>query len=92
MALKAGTVLDFSGSLTAAMELAMAQQWQLAKGVALPGAGADERRLLFAAIAQGLFVYLKANEKFLMTRITLKEDTSLGTDELFLVTQLELNL
>lgn len=92
MALKAGTVLDFSGSLTAAMELAMGQQWQLAKGAALPGTGADERRLLFAAIAQGLFVFLKANEKELIKRITLKEDTGIGTDEMFLVTQLELNL
>lgn len=92
MALKAGTVNDFSGSLTAAMELAMAEQWQLAKGSVLPGVGEDDRRLLFAAISQGLFKYLHDNQDLLITRIQLREDTGIGTDEKFLVTQLELNL
>ena len=92
MALKAGSVADFSSSLAAAMEQAMKSEWQTVKGVALPGQGEQDRRLLFVAIAQGLFDYLKAHEDELMTNITLREPAAGGADQNFLVTQLELNL
>ena len=90
MALKAGSVASFGGSLAAAMETAMAQEWQVVKGVPLPNMGVDDRRLLFVAVARGLFTYLKANEDLLMTQITLRD--SLAFDETFEVRQLELNL
>jgi hypothetical protein len=92
MALKAGSVADFSASLAQAMEAAMVDEWLAVKSVPLPGQGQEDRRLLFVAVARGLFDYLKANEDALMTRVTLREDTGMGTDETFLVTQLELNL
>ena len=92
MALKAGSVADFGNSLAAAMEDAMQDEWQAVKGVPLPGQGEEDRRLLFVAIARGLFVYLKAHENEFMVDITLREPGVGGTDENLLVTQLELNL
>ena len=91
MALKAGRVADFGGSLAAAMEQAMTQEWLAVKGVPLPNQGVEDRRLLFVAVARGLFTYLKANEDLLMTRITLRSTLG-GTDDAFDVRQLELNL
>ncbi|BCT67369.1 hypothetical protein [Nitrosospira sp. NRS527] len=92
MALKAGSVADFSSSLAAAMEQAMKTEWQAVKGVALPNQGEEDRRLLFVAIARGLFDFLKEHEDEFITNITLREPGASGTDENFLVTQLELNL
>lgn len=92
MALKAGSVADFGNSLAAAMEDAMQDEWQAVKGMPLPGQGEEDRRLLFVAIARGLFVYLKAHENEFMVDITLREPGVGGTDENLLVTQLELNL
>ena len=92
MALKAGSVADFGSSLAAAMEHAMQTEWQAVKGVALPNLGVEDRRLLFVAIARGLFEYLKVHENELMTDITLREPGAGGSNENFLVTQLELNL
>jgi hypothetical protein len=91
MPLKAGSVANFSGSLAEAMDNAMKSEWQAVKGVPLPGQGQEDRRLLFAAIAQGLFVFLKAHEDELMNNITL-DDSGGGTSENYDVTQLELNL
>lgn len=92
MALKAGTVANFSSSLAEAMDNAFQQEWLALKGIPLPAQGQDDRRMLFAAIAQGLFVYLKANEDLLISTLALRDDTGIGTDENYSVTQLELNL
>ena len=92
MALKAGTVANFSSSLAEAMDNAFQQEWLALKGIPLPTQGQDDRRMLFAAIAQGLFVYLKANEDLLISTLTLRDDTGIGTNETYAVTQLELNL
>jgi hypothetical protein len=92
MALKPGRVSDFGDSLAEAMELAMKEEWQAVKGFALPDQGSEDRRLLFVAFARGLFRYLKQHEDELITRATLREDIPMGTDEVFLFTQLELNL
>ncbi|WP_372530470.1 hypothetical protein AB8810_23795 [Xanthomonas sp. NCPPB 3005] len=92
MVLKAGRVSDFGNSLAEAMELAMKDEWLAVKGFALPEQGSEDRRLLFVAFARGLFTYLKAHEDEVITRITLREDTGIGADEINLVTQLELNL
>ena len=97
MTLKAGSVANipdsFVDSLAEAMENAMKKEWQAVKGVDVPfpSEGEQDRRLLFAAIAQGLFVFLKANEGALMTNISL-EDVSLGSTKTYDVTQLELDL
>lgn len=91
MALKAGTVASFGSSLAEAMDNAMKQEWQAVKGVSLPSQGEEDRRLLFAAIAQGIFVFLKAHEDDLINKITL-EDTGIGSPIDYDVTQLELNL
>jgi hypothetical protein len=61
MALKAGSVANFQGSLTEAMEQAFASEWFAVKNEELPGGGEQERKILFAAVAQGLLNYLEAN-------------------------------
>jgi len=71
MALKAGTLterhpetgelLEWESSLAEAMEKAMEVEWKaLNNGSELPAEGEESRRLLFAAIAQGILGYLKA--------------------------------
>lgn len=91
MALKAGTVASFGSSLAEAMDNAMKQEWQAVKGVPLPSQGEEDRRLLFAAISQGIFIFLKAHEDDLINKITL-DDTGVGSPIDYDVTQLELNL
>jgi hypothetical protein len=63
--LKAGTVAnpnDFAASMAAYMEAAMQKEWQAVKGYELPaGVGVDDRRILFAAVAQGVLRYLEDN-------------------------------
>ena len=61
MALKAGTVDEIAGTMVQAMENAMEQLWLAEKGENLPEAGSDDRRLLFAAIAQGVVRHLADN-------------------------------
>lgn len=92
MALKAGSVSDFGGSLAEAMENEMKAEWLAVKGVALPDQGRDDRRLLLVSIARGLFVYLKAHEDDVINEITLYDDTGPGSSQTYEVTQLELNL
>jgi hypothetical protein len=60
-AIKAGTVADFEGSMAAAMENALAEEYEKLKDQPLPETGEDDRKLLFAAIAQGIVRHLKDN-------------------------------
>jgi hypothetical protein len=92
MALKPGSVADFAGSLAEAIENAMKAEWQAVKGTALPDQGIEDRRLLFVAIARGLFVFLKSNENVLMNGVQLHERFGVGNTLDYDVTQLELNL
>ena len=96
MALISGTTADlssFPGSLADAIDKAMTSEWANAKGVPLPSEGQDDRRLLFAAIAQGLFNFLRANQNELINNITLDDGGGLGSSSQNCeVTQLELNL
>lgn len=58
-ALRAGTFHDFANSMAAYIDEAMRAEWADAKGTPLPaGLGADDRKILFAAIAQGVLKYL----------------------------------
>jgi hypothetical protein len=94
MALIAGTTADlssFPGSLAEAIDKAMEAEWANAKGAPLPSEGQADRRLLFAAIAQGLFTFLKANQNELINNISL-EDVGISAAKNYDVTQLELNL
>jgi len=52
----------FTGSLAESIENAFKLEWLVAKGEPLPDAGAEDRRLLFAALAQGILNYLKDND------------------------------
>jgi hypothetical protein len=61
MALKAGTFGNFSGSMAEAMEQAFQSEWNATKSTALGDHGEEDRRILFAAIAQGVIGYLKDN-------------------------------
>ena len=96
MALIAGTTANlstFPGSLAEAIDKAMEAEWQAVKNVSLPTEGQDDRRLLFAAIAQGLFNFLRANQNDLINNITLDNSGSGGgSSGNYEVTQLELNL
>ena len=68
MAIKPGTVADFGGSMTQAMENALAEEYQSLKGEALPAMGEEDRRMLLVAIAQGVTKHLVDNlDAFQMT-------------------------
>ena len=79
--LKAGTArttIGFANSMAAAIETAMQQEWLAVKGEAMPSApmGEQDRRILFAAIAQGVLNYLQQHQADLFT--TNEYDTSAG--------------
>lgn len=61
MALKAGTLTDFNGSMAEAMEQALDALWHARTGEHLPSATEEDRRLMFVAIAQGVVKHLKDN-------------------------------
>lgn len=69
--LKAGTVAnpaDFGASMAQYMEEAMKREWQAVKGYPLPAdVGEDDRKILFAAVAQGVLRYLEDNLATLAT-------------------------
>jgi hypothetical protein len=92
MALKAGRVLDFDSSLAAAMETAMGEEWLAVRGEPMPQQGRDDRRIMFAAVARGLFTFLDQNEDALITGITLRSTSGSITDTSWRVVQLELDL
>ena len=61
MAIKAGSVQDFGDSMANAIEQAFQAEWDANEGAPLNEAGEQSRRILFAAIAQGVVDYLAAN-------------------------------
>ncbi|MGB5453265.1 MAG: hypothetical protein WBN00_14325 [Sedimenticolaceae bacterium] len=77
MPLKAGTVDDFNSSMAEAMEQALAQEYQKLKNEGLPDMGEDDRRMLFAAIAQGVVRHLKDN----LTAFAISVETTQVTGE-----------
>ncbi len=57
--LKAGTIDNFASSLASYIDDAMQKEWQAVKNEALPsGPGEEDRKILFAAIAQGVLHFL----------------------------------
>lgn len=64
--------------LTDRIESAFAAEWARMKTTPLPGAGSEDRRLLFAAVAHGVLAYLKSKESETFRSITLQP--TLGGD------------
>jgi hypothetical protein len=58
--LKPGRAKAFESSMASEIEAAMQREWQSVKGTPLQQ-GAADRRILFAAIAQGVLRYLQAH-------------------------------
>jgi hypothetical protein len=66
--LKAGRVGDLTDSLAGEMDEEMKAEWQRVKGQPLPSPkGAEDRQILFVAIARGLLAYLERNEDSIET-------------------------
>lgn len=59
--LKAGRHEDIAGSMAAAIEAAMRDEWQHVHGEALPDMGTEDRMILFKAVARGVLGYLAAH-------------------------------
>lgn len=60
-----------ASELTDAIEEAFAGEWAQSGRGALPGAGAAERRMLFAAVARGVLTYLDRKDNEIFRSITL---------------------
>lgn len=54
-------------TMTAYIEAAMQEEWRAARNEELPEAGAEDRRILFAAVAKGVLRYLYAHRADLLT-------------------------
>jgi hypothetical protein len=90
MALKAGTVGDYDGSMAAEIETAMKAQWEATKQFAFPPDGHEDRQILFCAIAQGVLSYLKDHQDEVLSSITLQRPG--GPKAKFDVVALDLNV
>jgi hypothetical protein len=78
--------------LTAAIETVMAEEYAAKMGTPLPAAGAEDRKLLFTAIAGGILQYLESKQNEVITTIKLKEVVSGSTEKSHTVTGLDLNI
>lgn len=65
-------------SMTAYIEESMRQQWLEARGEVLPEEGAEDRRILFAAVARGVLRYLYEHREDLVS--TLMHVEGIGVD------------
>jgi hypothetical protein len=70
MAMRAGTVDHFSNSLAEAIEDSLAAEMMAKKGQPLPPLNKDDRRMLFAAIAQGVLGYLRNHQSEIQVRLS----------------------
>ncbi|SHN08903.1 hypothetical protein [Rhizobacter sp. OV335] len=66
--LKAGQTDNMADSLAQYIDTAMHNEWKLTKGEELPDKeGAEDRQILFAAIAQGVLKFLEDHRVDLIT-------------------------
>jgi hypothetical protein len=63
-----------SSDLTQAMQEAFKKEWAAVKKIALPDAGGEDRRLLFAAVARGLLEYVEAHQNEVISAITFEDE------------------
>lgn len=77
-------------SIADAIEAAMPQAWQEAKGTAFPGGDPSDRRPLFLAVARALLKSLHDNQSTLITSITLSVGGAPGVKNT--VTDMTLNI
>lgn len=79
MALKAGTIADFSDSMAEAIENAFLEEWPEAMGGADKPETNPQMRLLFVAVAQGVVRYLTdhAEAAFRIHSVEVTQDESL---------------
>lgn len=59
--------------LTDAIQAAFEDEWRAVKGGSPPGAGTEDRRLLFAAVARGLLQYLDSHQNEVLKEITFED-------------------
>ena len=90
MALKAGHVADFSGSLAEAIENAMKTEWQTVKGEPMPDTDPQDRRILFVAIAQGVLGYLNSHAADAIN--TIEYDDGVGSTETLDIESVDFNV
>jgi hypothetical protein len=75
--------------LAEAIEAAFKTEWERTKVIPFPSAGAEDRMLLFAAVAHGLFNYLEDNQNEFIASITLRRDSQ---DTRYEVSNLDLDI
>lgn len=80
MPLKAGTVLGnrFAGTMAASIEAAFVNEWDKVTGYPLGTAGQRERRVLFAAIAQGIVRHLQDNPDAFKVAVAVEQEDPEG--------------
>ena len=77
-------------TLAKAIEEAMADAFQKVKGYRCPNAGADDRRLLFVAIARGVIKYLEAHQNDVLASVTIRH--TIGPSVTHTVSNVDLNI
>lgn len=70
MSMRAGTVDQFVNSLAEAIEDSLAAETLAKKGRPLPDQNKEDRRILFAAIAQGVLGYLRNHQSDFEVRLS----------------------
>ncbi len=78
MALKAGTVGDFDGSLAQAIEAAMQAAWPSVMGAGKAFQSNPQLKLLCVAVAQGVVRYLRDNPDAF--KVTVSDASGLGDE------------
>lgn len=75
--LKPGSISDFQNSMAKAMEDAFQAEWSAVKDIELGDAGEEDRKILFAAIAQGVVKHLQEKiNTALKLEITVTQNSS----------------
>ncbi len=81
-----------TNDLTEAIEEVMAEEYEKKKGTPLPGVGADDRKLLFTAVAGGVLKYLESKQGEVIKTIKVKGGALGSTEVTFTVTGLDLDI
>lgn len=76
--------------MTDAIEAAYKTEWSKVKSTALPDAGKDDRRLIFAGVARGILQYLHDHQNELLTTLKTKDDN--GVQATFQVQETDLGI